>query len=55
MSLNFQNISIIIVSFKSDLVLKRCLKSIDKNINVILVDNSNNLNFKKKLKELIKM
>ena len=49
MSLNFQNVSIIIVSFKSDLVLKRCLKSIDKNINVILIDNSNNLNFKKEI------
>ena len=49
MTINNKNISVIIVSFKSENVLDNCLKSIDKNINVIIVDNSNDLKFKKKI------
>lgn len=54
MLLNYRNISIIIVSFKSEFVIKRCLKSINKNINVIVVDNSNNKKFKKNIESQFK-
>jgi N-acetylglucosaminyl-diphospho-decaprenol L-rhamnosyltransferase len=46
MLISLQNISIIIVSFKSDHVIHRCIKSIDEDIEIIVVDNSNNKKFK---------
>ena len=49
--INNKNISIIIVSFKSERVIKRCLKSIDKDIQVIIVDNSNDQLFKNKIEK----
>ena len=50
-----KNISIIIVCYKSDYIIDRCLKSIDSNIEIIVVENSNNFKFKKKQKKNIKM
>ncbi len=47
MSISRQNLSVIIVSFKSDHVIHQCINSIDKQIEIIIVDNSNNDEFKK--------
>ena len=47
MSITRQNLSVIIVSFKSDHVIHQCINSIDNQIEIIVVDNSNNVEFKK--------
>ena len=44
-----QEINVVIVTFKSEDIISKCLKSIPDDINVIIVENSNNINFKKKL------
>ena len=54
MSISRQNLSVIIVSFKSDHVIHRCINSIDKEIEIIVIDNSNNIKFKKSIEEQYK-
>jgi len=54
MSISRQNLSVIIVSFKSDHIIHRCINSIDKEIEIIVVDNSNNAEFKKYIEEKYK-
>jgi GT2 family glycosyltransferase len=54
MSLSKQNLSIIIVSFFSDSVIHNCIKSIPKDLKIIVIDNSNNINFKQKIEEKYK-
>ena len=49
MSISRHNLSVIIVSYKSDHVIHRCINSIDKQIEIIVIDNSNNLEFKKNI------
>src|SRR6056300_696027 len=49
MSINKQNLTIVIVSFKSNHVIHDCINSIDKNIKIIVVDNSNDQQFSEKL------
>ena len=51
MLISRQNLSVIIVSFKSDHVIHRCISSIDKEIEIIIIDNSNNAKFKKNIEE----
>ena len=51
MQVTKQNISVIIVSFKSDSVLFNCIKSIDKDIEILVVDNADDKNLKKKLQK----
>ena len=51
MLISRQNLSVIIVSFKSDHVIHRCISSIDKKIEIIVVDNSNNTRFKKDIEK----
>jgi len=51
MSISRQNLSVIIVSFKSDHIIHRCINSIDREIEIIVVDNSNNAEFKKYIEE----
>ena len=47
---NFEkNITFVIVSFKSGHIIERCIKSINFNIKIIVVENSNNFLFKKYL------
>jgi len=46
MLISKQNLSVIIVSFKSDHVIHHCINSIDKEIEIIIIDNSNNIEFK---------
>jgi GT2 family glycosyltransferase len=43
------NTTIIIVTFKSEKVIYKCLSSISNNYPVIIIENSNNKNFKKKI------
>ena len=43
-----KELTIVIVTFKSEDRIKNCLKSISKDIPVIVVENSDNENFKKK-------
>ena len=54
MSISRQNLSVIIVSFKSDHIIHRCINSIDKEIEIIVIDNSNNIEFKKKIEKQYK-
>ena len=41
-----KNITFVIVSFKSDHIIEKCIKSINPNIKIIIVENSNNLHVK---------
>ena len=54
MSISRQNLSIVIVTFKSETVIHECIKSIDKDIKIIVIENSNNYQFKHDLEELYK-
>ena len=49
MSITRQNLSVIIVSYKSDHVIENCITSIDSEIEIVVVDNSNNDKFKDKI------
>ena len=49
MSITRQNLSVVIVSFKSEHVIENCIDSIDSEIEIVVVDNSNNDQFKKKI------
>ena len=49
MEINLNNITFIIVSFKSEKIIDDCLKSLPKNSKVIVIENSNNYNLKKSL------
>ena len=54
MSITRHNLSVIIVSFKSDYVIENCIKSIDKEIEIIIIENSNNYDFKNKIESKYK-
>jgi N-acetylglucosaminyl-diphospho-decaprenol L-rhamnosyltransferase len=54
MSISRQNLSIVIVTFKSEAVIHECIKSIDKDIKITVVENSNNYQFKAKLEKSYK-
>ena len=47
-----KELTIVIVTFKSDEKIINCLKSISNNIPVIVVENSNNQNFKNKVENI---
>ena len=47
--MSIKDITIIITSFKSEDKIKACLDSIDNLCTVIIVENSSNLDFKKKM------
>ena len=49
MSISRQNLTIVIVTLKSENIIDQCIESIDKNIPIIVVENSNNQKFKNKL------
>ena len=49
MSITRQNLSVVIVSFKSEHVIEDCINSIDSEIEIVIIDNSNNDQFKKKI------
>ena len=49
MSITRQNLSVIIVSYKSDYVIENCINSIHSEIEIVVVDNSNNNQLKEKI------
>ena len=49
MSISGQNLTIVIVTLKSENIIDQCIKSIDSNIPIIVVENSNNQRFKDEL------
>ena len=46
MSISGQNLSVVIVTLKSEKVINKCINSIDQNVPIIVVENSNNQKFK---------
>jgi GT2 family glycosyltransferase len=44
-----KNITFVIVSFKSSHIIEKCIKSIDSDIKIIVVENSDNIQIKKYL------
>ncbi len=51
MSISRQNLTIIIVTFKSDHIIDECIRSIDKEVKIIVIDNSNDKNLKEKIEK----
>ena len=51
MSISRQNLTIVIVSFKSEKVIHQCIGSIDKDIKIIIIENSNNKQFKEEVEK----
>ena len=49
MSISRQNLTIVIVTLKSQKIIDQCLESIEKDIPIVVVENSNDHNFKNKL------
>ena len=54
MSISRQNLTVVIVSFMSEHVIESCIDSIPSDIEIIVVDNSGDLVFKKKIEEKYK-
>ena len=54
MSISRQNLTVIIVSFKSENVIHDCIQSIDKDLQILIIDNSNNKKFKQDLENKYK-
>ena len=52
MSITRQNLTIVIVTFKSEEVIHECIKSIDNSIKIIVVENSYNPVFKNKIEKI---
>ena len=51
MSISRQNLSVVIVSYISEEVIHNCINSIPKDINILIVDNSGNKEFKLSIEE----
>ena len=49
--MSIKDITVVITSFKSENKIRKCLNSIDKECNVINVENSNNLEHKKNIEK----
>lgn len=47
--MSIKDITIVIASFKSEKKIKNCLNSIDKQVKVLVIENSKNSNFKENL------
>ena len=54
MSITRQNLSVIIVSYKSEYVIENCINSIDSEIEIIVIDNSDDDVLKKKIESKYK-
>ena len=54
MSISGQNLSVVIVTLKSEKVINKCINSIDQNVPIIVVENSNNQKFKHDLESKYK-
>ena len=53
MTLSLNNLTFIIVTFKSDHVIHECIESLPKESSIIIIENSNDLNLKKNLRQKI--
>ncbi len=51
MSISRQNLTVVIVTFKSEEVIHNCIKSISDQIKIIIIENSNDLKFKKNIEK----
>tara|TARA_Y100001958_G_C21194937_1_gene522497 strand:+ start:617 stop:1498 length:882 start_codon:yes stop_codon:yes gene_type:complete len=54
MSISRQNLTVIIVTFKSEEVVHNCIQSISNDVQILIVDNSNNKEFKKSIESKYK-
>ena len=54
MSISGQNLSVVIVTLKSEKIIHQCINSINQNIPIIVVEQSDNKNFKDKLEDKYK-
>jgi len=54
MSISRQNLSIVIVTFKSEKVIHQCLSSIGDGINIVIIENSKNKKFKEEIERKYK-
>ena len=55
MSISRQNLTVVIVTLKSEHIIDQCIQSIDDDISIIVVENSNNKNFKDYIEKNIEM
>ena len=46
-----KDITVIVATFKSDKKIINCLKSINKECKIIIIENSDNINFKKNIEK----
>ena len=51
MTINYNNLTFIIVTFKSENIIFDCLDSLPKNIPVIIIENSENIKFKENVEK----
>ena len=49
MNLNLENITFVIVTFKSDKIINHCIETLPKESKIIIIENSKNINLKKDL------
>jgi len=54
MSISRQNLTLVIVTFKSQHIIDQCIQSIDRNIQIIIVENSKDKDFKNYLEKKYK-
>ena len=54
MSISRQNLSVVIVTLKSEKVIDRCINSINQSIPIVVVENSENQKFKQYLESKYK-
>ncbi len=54
MTISRQNLTIIIVAFKSEKIIHQCLKSLPDEIQILIIDNSTDKAFKEKIEKIYK-
>ena len=54
MSISRQNLTVIIVTFKSEKVIHNCIKSIGQDIKILIIDNANDKEFKQNIENKYK-
>ena len=54
MQITKENLTVVIVTIKSEKVIENCLNSIDPQVKKIIIENSSNENFIQKLKSKYK-
>ena len=55
MTLSLNNLTFVIVTFKSEHIIHECIKSLPKESKIIIIENSNNKELKKDLEEMYSM